>query len=255
MKYTKTLQALTLLALAASPLALAAQDAGAQEAPAQTTDAQVIEEQLPSYPLDTCVISGKPLGEMGEPENIVVDGRLVRLCCGGCEKKVRANPGDAIAKIDAAVIEQQKPHWPMESCPVSGEPYGGEMGEPIDMVHGTRYVKLCCKGCIKSFKKEPARFMARIDQAYIEQQREHYPLETCVISGEPLGSMGEPVDRLYGTTLVRLCCKGCIKKFEQDPQPHVARIRAAWAKMHEEQPHGEQHGGDHGKGHGEQHGG
>ena len=80
------------------------------------------------------------------------------------------------------------------------------MGDPIELVTGTRLVRLCCKGCIKGYKKDPAKYLAEVDQALIKAQRASYPLRTCPVSGEELGSMGEPIDLLYGTRLVRLCC-------------------------------------------------
>jgi hypothetical protein len=43
-----------------------------------------------------------------------------------------------------------------------------------------------------------------------------YPLSVCAVSGEPLGSMGDPVVKVYEGREVRFCCAGCIKKFEKD---------------------------------------
>ncbi len=37
------------------------------------------------------------------------------------------------------------------------------MGEPINYVSGNRLVRLCCKGCIKTFRKDPTKFTAKID--------------------------------------------------------------------------------------------
>jgi hypothetical protein len=65
-------------------------------------DAAVIAAQKASYALDVCPISGKKLGSMGEPKDVVVANRLVRLCCGGCTKKLADDPRAALAKIDAA---------------------------------------------------------------------------------------------------------------------------------------------------------
>ncbi len=65
-------------------------------------DAAVIEQQSENYPLSTCPISGKDLGSMGDSVNVVVGGRLVRLCCEKCEGKFKANPAPTIEKIDAA---------------------------------------------------------------------------------------------------------------------------------------------------------
>ena len=66
--------------------------------------------------------------------------------------------------------------------------------------------------------------------ALIEAQVKTYPLDKCVVSGEPLDAMGGPLDVLYGTQLVRLCCKGCKKAFHKDAAAMVAKINAAAAK-------------------------
>ena len=41
--------------------------------------------------------------------------------------------------------------------------------------------------------------------------------------------MGEPVDFLYGTRLIRLCCGGCVKGAAKNPQAALAKIDAAFA--------------------------
>ena len=45
---------------------------------------------------------------------------------------------------------------------------------------------------------------------------------TCPVSGEALGSMGTPLKMQVGDKAVFLCCKGCVKKFEADPQKYLA---------------------------------
>jgi len=187
------------------------------------TEADVVATQLPSYPLDTCVVSGMPLNGMGSPKNVVREGRLVRLCCESCVAEVDKDPAAAIAKIDAAVIAAQRPTYPLEVCPVSGQKLGA-MGDPIDYVHGTRLVRMCCKGCVAPFEGDPAPFMKKIDLALMEAQRENYPSDTCLISGQSLDAMGGPFDLLHGTRLVRLCCEGCVEPFRKDPDAALARL-------------------------------
>ena len=51
-----------------------------------------------------------------------------------------------------------------------------------------------------------------------------YPFDSCIISGEPLGSMGEPVVQVHEGREVKFCCKGCIKGFKKDPAKHLATI-------------------------------
>lgn len=179
------------------------------------------------YVLDTCPVSGGKLGSMGEPVVRVYDGREVRFCCAGCPPKFEANAGEYWEKIDAQIVAQQSDSYPLDTCLVSGEKLGGAMGDPIDYVHGNRLIRFCCKGCIKEFEKDPGAFTAKLDAAVIERQQESYPLTTCVVSGEPLDAMGEPIDAVYANQLVRFCCKGCAKEFENAPAAHLNTIHEA----------------------------
>ena len=44
-------------------------------------------------------MTGKPLGSMGTPKRVVVSGRVVFLCCGGCEARLRREPEKYLAKL------------------------------------------------------------------------------------------------------------------------------------------------------------
>ncbi len=52
-----------------------------------------------------------------------------------------------------------------------------------------------------------------------------YPLTTCVVSGEELGGMGDPVVYDYKGTTVKFCCKNCIPKFEKEPDKFLAKLK------------------------------
>lgn len=69
-------------------------------------DKATIEAQRKDYPLTDCVVGGGPLGSMGEPVEMVVAGRLIRLCCAGCEPKIKADPLKYIQMIDKAWNEK-----------------------------------------------------------------------------------------------------------------------------------------------------
>lgn len=57
-----------------------------------------------------------------------------------------------------------------------------------------------------------------------------YPLDTCVVSGEKLGEMGEPYVHVHEGTTVKFCCKACLKDFNEDPAKYIAMIKGAEAK-------------------------
>ena len=54
-----------------------------------------------------------------------------------------------------------------------------------------------------------------------------YTLDTCVVSGEKLGSMGDPVVKVYDGQQVKFCCGACVKDFEKDKAKFLAKIAAA----------------------------
>ncbi|MES2659984.1 MAG: hypothetical protein V4689_15290 [Verrucomicrobiota bacterium] len=58
-----------------------------------------------------------------------------------------------------------------------------------------------------------------------EQSAKPYPLDTCLVSGEKLGSMGAPVEVLYEGQRIKFCCKSCIKKFEANKSEYLAKLK------------------------------
>ena len=54
--------------------------------------------------------------------------------------------------------------YPLTTCVVSGEKLG-EMGKPYKFTHEGRDIQLCCKDCLKDFKKDPAKYVKKIDEA------------------------------------------------------------------------------------------
>jgi len=179
------------------------------------------------YPLTTCPVSGEELGAMGEPVIYDYHGREIRFCCPNCIAKFEANPAKYISEIDAQIIEQQMPYYPLTTCMVTGDELGGEMGEAVDYVYNNRLIRFCCNGCIKDFNEDPAAWLNKLDQAVIKAQVADYPLDTCVVTGEELGEMGEPIDYVFANRLVRFCCPNCIDDFEANPAMYLAKIDAA----------------------------
>jgi YHS domain-containing protein len=58
--------------------------------------------------------------------------------------------------------EKLKPYT-LKICVVSGDKLG-EMGDPFVYEYQGREIKLCCKGCLKDFNKEPAKYIKKIEE-------------------------------------------------------------------------------------------
>jgi hypothetical protein len=56
--------------------------------------------------------------------------------------------------------------YPLNTCVVSDEKLGADPGmTPYNFVHEGREVRLCCKSCLKDFKKDSAKYVAKIEAA------------------------------------------------------------------------------------------
>ena len=81
----------------------------------------------------------------------------------------------ALSLVFASALSAQTPAapaaaYPLDTCVVSGEKLGGDMGEPYDYVYKQagqpdQLVRFCCKACLKDFLKEPAVYLEMIKAA------------------------------------------------------------------------------------------
>ena len=49
---------------------------------------------------------------------------------------------------------------------------------------------------------------------------------SCPVTGEDLGSMGNPIPVTVKGETIFVCCKGCIKKVQQNPDKYLAKVHA-----------------------------
>jgi hypothetical protein len=88
----------------------------------------------------------------------------------GCGRKEKAAPGtqeQSAVQPPAAVVATdtvKTTEYPLDYCIVTGEKLGS-MGEPVVYVHEGRTIKFCCNGCVATFKQDPAKWLAKIDEA------------------------------------------------------------------------------------------
>jgi YHS domain-containing protein len=61
--------------------------------------------------------------------------------------------------------------YTLKTCVVSGDKLG-EMGEPYVYEYQGREIKFCCKGCLKDFNKEPAKYIKKIEEAEAKAKKD-----------------------------------------------------------------------------------
>lgn len=72
------------------------------EAYLHTLDAAVAEAQGEHYPLTDCVVAGHAVADGEHPTEVVVGGRLIRLCCEDCLQELTRNPAPYVKAVDEA---------------------------------------------------------------------------------------------------------------------------------------------------------
>jgi hypothetical protein len=51
-----------------------------------------------------------------------------------------------------------------------------------------------------------------------------YPLDTCIVTDNDLGSMGEETEMVYEGQVIKFCCKPCEKKFLKNPAKYLKKL-------------------------------
>lgn len=75
-----------------------------------------------------------------------------------------------------------------------------------------------------------------------------YPLDTCLVSGEKLGSMGEPFVYNHEGQEIKFCCSHCLPDFKENTDKYLAKMqKLAVEKKKDSAEHHEHHhdGHDH----------
>ena len=191
-----------------------------------------------AYPLSTCPISGRTLGEsavvvvLSDMPDSTMNGREVRFCCNGCRGRFEKDAATQVPKLDEEIIKDQLKIYPVTNCIVMPEdpladPRSPEAMEDKNVIIGNRLYRFCCKGCVRKFKKDPKTYTAVLDKIVIEQQSKDYPLDVCVVSGRPVGD--KPYEFVVANRLVRTCCGGCAKQVQESPGDAIMQVDKARA--------------------------
>jgi hypothetical protein len=129
-----------------------------------------------------CPVSQSPLGSMGDPIKVDVNGTPVFICCKGCRARLLADPEKYLAMLENGPSEEEPtievPEVPealaglspgdlilvdqQKICPVMKTPLGS-MGEPIKVdVNGTP-IFICCEGCRSKLLADPEMYLANLE--------------------------------------------------------------------------------------------
>jgi len=166
---------------------------------------------------------GAPLAEVDKPIALEHQQRQLLFASEDNLAAFKTAPDKYQPKLKKRIIEQQRKTYPLTTCIVSGEDLDS-MGEPIELVHGNRLVRLCCNMCRADFADDPEKYLAKINEAVIQQQAPTYPTHMCIITNQELDIMGGPFEEVVGTRLIRTCCVMCNNMLHANPARYLVML-------------------------------
>ncbi len=141
--------------------------------------------------------------------------------------------------IQEAPGARQGAPYLLDVCVVSGRRLPAD-GGVVMVLEGSagglqtgREIRVCCKSCEGRFLKEPAKYLAKVDELIIADQMARYPKNLpCLVMEskklpDPSGSAAKDCTLVvYKNRLVRLCCTRCVRRFQADPAKYLAILDA-----------------------------
>jgi hypothetical protein len=121
---------------------------------------------------------------------------IAAMTVAGCEK-----PGGKTAPQTNAAPNQD-----------SAAKAGGPHPNPLPKGEGTASANPLPSG-------EAAVALTAADRELIAKQK------VCPVSGQALGSMGDPIKVVVKGQTVFLCCSGCVEKIQKDPDKYLAKLK------------------------------
>lgn len=76
-----------------------------------------------------------------------------------------------LGTLTAISIPAHADDYPIKTCVVTGDAFGGDLGPPIDVTYKGRKVRLCCKSCVKKFNANPEKYVAILDAQAAKQKK------------------------------------------------------------------------------------
>ncbi|MBN9519556.1 efflux RND transporter periplasmic adaptor subunit [bacterium] len=161
-----------------------------------------------------CPVLGGPLGAMGVPVKITLEGRPVFLCCRGCVAEANANPGRTLGRVEEFRRKGGAAPPPPATVPPANP-------TPPAPPKGSSAVP-------KLTAEEVANVRANLAKLPVQDRAAAEAQKLCPIQGEPVGSMGVPVKvDLGGGRTVFVCCRSCVTPARSNPDEALGKASDA----------------------------
>ena len=111
-------------------------------------------EKVPELkPQTVCPVMG---GKINKEIYVDYQGQRIYFCCNGCPETFRKDPEKYMKKLAASNV---LPESVQTVCPVMG----GKINKEIYVDYEGRRAYFCCKGCPEMFKKDPEKYLKKLE--------------------------------------------------------------------------------------------
>lgn len=114
------------------------------------------------------VLAGVALFTIASSAKAQVKGGERLLQLSGRSFTAKAASSDSKPSPGSSTNARVKP-YPLDYCLVSGDKIG-EMGKPVVTTYQGQEIKFCCKDCVEPFKKDPAKYIKKLEEAAKKQK-------------------------------------------------------------------------------------
>ena len=170
-------------------------------------------EWVHPWPLDTCAVTGKPLGHAGLVRTI--DGREYRFNDADAFAQFIANRSRLQTGIDDAIIRSARRHSPQSTCIVSGRALDGD--GVIDFIHENRLIRCADATALLKFTESPDQYIAKFDAMIVREQQSTYPLEQCIVTNQPLNG-SNAISLIFENRLFLVADANAVRRFRDTPR-------------------------------------
>jgi hypothetical protein len=179
---------------------------------------------MDAYYLSVCAWCGGLLGSRGEAVEVTRAGRPLRFCSGPCAADFDAAGAAAFERLDARMIADQRPHYPLKVSLLTGRPLGPA---PIEFIWGNRLFMAVDEAERRRILASPAEAIRVLDRAVIAAQTPGYGMPTkCPVQGDILPN-DEVIDIVVANRMIRVCCARCARAVRARPYQYLAMVEYA----------------------------
>ena len=120
-----------------------------------------VEPKAKITPQTTCPVMG---GKINKGLYVDHDGKRIYMCCKGCTAALKKDPKKYIKKLENQGVTLTKVQT---ICPVMG----GKINKTLYVDHDGKRIYMCCKGCTKALKKDPKKYIKKLEKEGIVLDR------------------------------------------------------------------------------------